>query len=320
MLNKKFIVSHSPFVHIGSSISKRSYNIMAAAFLAILPSLFIYGGPAVGAVALSVSSAIFWELLMNVVSKSEYTIGDGNAALIGIIFSMLLPATVPWWVVITGTGIAVVIGKTIFGGIGGNPFNPVLIGYSLLMVSWGDYLDINSSLLNYNFEYTMVSAIDALKYVGIESVDKFTYTNLLLGKHAGGIGSTCGLALILGGIYLIARGIIRWEITVSFLVGIIITSLIFNLADSSKFAGPMFHLLTGFTLVGAFFLATEDSSSPVNMIPMLIYGLGCGVMIILIRNIGKYPDGVVLSIILMNIVSPLIDKIRPKSRGKGANA
>lgn len=320
MLNKKFIVSHSPFIHIGSSITARSYNIMAAAFIAILPSFFIYGAPAIGAVCLSISSAILWELLMNIVSKSEYTIGDGNAATIGIILAMLFPATVPWWVVITGTGIAVVIGKTIFGGIGGNPFNPVLIGYALLKVSWGEFLNFDGSLLNYNFDYLMVSAIDALKYVGVESVEKYEFLNLFLGKQAGGIGSTCGIALIAGGLYLIARGIIRWEITVSFLAGIVLTSLVFNLVDSSKFAGPTFHVFTGFTLVGAVFLATEDSSSPVNMIPMLLYGLFCGVMIILIRNIGKFPDGVVLSIILMNIVSPLIDKIRPKSRGKGSYA
>ena len=320
MLNKKFIVSHSPFIHIGSSISARSYNIMAAAFLAILPSFFIYGAPAIGAVCLAISSAILWELLMNIVSKSEYTIGDGNAATIGILLSMLFPATVPWWVVITGTGIAVIIGKTIFGGIGGNPFNPVLIGYALLKISWGDFLSFDGSLLNYNFDYLMVSAIDALKYVGVESVDKYKFVDLLLGKQAGGIGSTCGIALILGGLYLIVRGIIRWEITVSFLAGIIITSLLFNLVDSSKFAGPMFHVFTGFTLIGAIFLATEDSSSPVNFIPMILYGLGCGIMIILIRNIGKFSDGVVLAIILMNIVSPLIDKIRSKSRGKGTYA
>ncbi len=320
MLNKKFIVSHSPFIHIGSSISARSYNIMAAAFLAILPSFFIYGAPAIGAVCLAISSAILWELLMNIVSKSEYTIGDGNAATIGILLSMLFPATVPWWVVITGTGIAVIIGKTIFGGIGGNPFNPVLIGYALLKISWGDFLSFDGSLLNYNFDYLMVSAIDALKYVGVESVDKYKFVDLLLGKQAGGIGSTCGIALILGGLYLIVRGIIRWEITVSFLAGIVVTSLIFNLADSSKFAGPMFHVFTGFTLIGAIFLATEDSSSPVNFIPMILYGLGCGIMIILIRNIGKFSDGVVLAIILMNIVSPLIDKIRSKSRGKGTYA
>ncbi len=320
MLNNKYIVSHSPFIHIGNCISNRSYNIIAAAFLAILPSFFTYGAPAIGAVCLAISSAMLWELLMNVVSKSEYTIGDGNAATIGIVFSMLLPATVPWWVVITGTGIAVVMGKTIYGGIGANPFNPVLIGYALLKLSWGDLLSIDESLLNYNFDYTMASAIDALKNIGVESVDKYTLTDLFLGKQAGGMGSTCGLALLAGGLYLIVRGMIRWEICVSFLTGIILTSLIFNLADPSKFAGPMFHVFTGFTLVGAIFLATEDSSSPVNFIPMLIYGLGCGVMIILIRNIGKFPDGVVLAIIVMNIVSPLIDKIRTKSRGKGSYA
>jgi electron transport complex protein RnfD len=114
-----------------------------------------------------------------------------------------------------------------------------------------------------------------------------------------------------------ARGFIRWEISVSFLVGVFFTALLFTMfGEEGKYAGPLFHLFTGYTLIGAFYLATEDSSSPVNFIPMLIYGAGCGIMTILIRNIGAYVDGVVLSILLMNLANPLIDKIRPQALGK----
>ena len=138
----------------------------------------------------------------------------------------------------------------------------------------------------------------------------------MIGKQVGGIGSTCGIAIILGGIYLMIRGFIRWEISVSFIFGIIVSSLLFQIGNPDAYAGPMFHLFTGYTLIGAIFLAPEDSSSPVNFIPMILYGLGCGVLTILIRNIGQDADGVILAILLMNLVNPLVDKIRPKALGK----
>lgn len=314
---KKFVVSHAPFLHDESRISERSYNIMFAALPAVLFGLVHYGIPALGVVSLSISSSIIWEFLMNYVTKRPKSIGDGNAALIGLLFAMLLPATSPWWLVLTGTFVSVVIGKQIFGGIGGNPFNPALIGIAILMVSWKNFFDFDDALLNYDLGFIMVYPLAALKHFGVSAVDSFTISDLLLGRQIGAIGTTFGIGIIAGGIYLIIRGFIRWEISLSFLAGVLITAFIFNLYDSTRYAGPFFHLLTGYTLIGAFFLATEDSSSPVNFIPMFIYGAGGGIMTVLIRNIGAHVDGVVFAVILMNIANPLLDKIRPKAIGKG---
>ena len=314
---KKFVVSHAPFLHDESRISERSYNIMLAALPAVLFGLVHYGIPALGVVSLSISSSIIWEFIMNYVTKRPKSIGDGNAALIGLLFAMLLPATSPWWLVLTGTFVSVVIGKQIFGGIGGNPFNPALIGIAILMVSWKNFFDFDDALLNYDLGFIMVYPLAALKHFGVSAVDSFTISDLLLGRQIGAIGTTFGIGIIAGGIYLIIRGFIRWEISLSFLAGVLITAFIFNLYDSTRYAGPFFHLLTGYTLIGAFFLATEDSSSPVNFIPMFIYGAGGGIMTVLIRNIGAHVDGVVFAVILMNIANPLLDKIRPKAIGKG---
>ncbi len=135
MLNQnKLIVSHAPFCHDGSSISVRSYHMMLAALPAALIGIFQYGIPAVGVISLSISFAIIWELAISKLTRRAISIDDGNAAVIGLLFAMLLPATSPWWLVITGTFVAMVIGKHIFGGIGGNPFNPVLIGLAMVMV------------------------------------------------------------------------------------------------------------------------------------------------------------------------------------------
>jgi len=315
---KKLIVSHAPFWHDGSSISERSYHTMLAALPAVLLGIFQYGMPAVGVVSLSISSAMIWELVINKITKRSVTIGDGTTALIGLLFAMLLPASSPWWLVIIGTFVAVVIGKQIFGGIGGNPFNPVLIGVAILMLSWKDFFDFNEALVNYDLGFVMVYPLAAVKHLGTSAIDSFSTGDLLLGRQAGGIGATFGLGLIFGGVYLILRGFIRWEISASFLVGVFTTAMIFNQVDSVRYAGPIFHLFSGYTLIGAFFLATEDSSSPVNFIPMLLYGAGAGIMAVLIRNIGAYVDGVVFAILLMNLVNPLVDKIRPKALGKVA--
>lgn len=313
---KKLIVSHAPFFHNGSSITERSYHTMLAALPALFLGLYHYGIPALGVVCLSISSAIIWELVINLVTKRAITIGDGNAAWLGMLFAMLVPATMPWWAVITGTFIVIVIGKQIFGGIGSNAFHPVALALAMMMLSWGYLLDFDAALLNYDLEFATVYPLAAAKYYGAASTDVFNLTDLLMGRQLGGPGATFGLGLIIGGIYLMLRGFIRWEIPLTFLAGIYLTAAVFNLFNPAQFAPPAFHLLTGYTLIGAFFLATEDSSSPVNFVPMLIYGAAGGIMTVLIRNIGAWVDGVILAILVINLISPLLDKIRPPALGK----
>ncbi len=320
MLNEtKFTVSHAPFWHDGETITSKNYNIMIAALPAVIFGIMQFGMPALGVVALSISTAMIWEMLFNMVAKRSNTIGDCNAAVIGLMFAMMLPATAPWWLVVTGTFVSVVLGKMIYGGIGANPFNPALTGIAILMVSWKNYFDFDGTLLNYDVSFTALAPLAALKHQGTSAVDLFTTKGLLMGQQLGGIGTVFGLGLIIGGLYLILRGYIRWEITLSYLAGIFVTAICFNMAHPESYAGPMFHIVTGYTLLGAFFLATEDSSSPVNFIPMLIYGFMGGLMTVLIRNIGAYPDGTVFAILLINLINPLVDRIRPKALGKGVN-
>lgn len=313
---KKFIVSHAPFWHYGSNITERSYHAMLAALPAVLMGLFYFGVAALSVVTLSVSSAIGWELAINKVTKQTTTIGDGNAALIGLLFAMLVPATMPWWAVLTGTFIAVVIGKHIFGGIGGNVFNPVVLSVAILAVSWKYLLDFDAALVNYDPGFMMAAPLVKLKAFGVDTIKDYSYVGLFFGRQAGGIGSGFGLGLIAGGAYLILRGFIRWEISLSFLAGIFVTASIFYMVDSTRFADPIFHLLTGYTLIGAFFLAPEDAASPVNFIPMLIYGAAGGIITVLIRNVGVYADGVLYAILVINLIQPLVDKIRPQAVGK----
>ena len=320
MNTNKLTVSHAPFWHDGDSLFKMNLNIILALRPATIFGIIQFGTIALGVVALSVSSAMLWELAMNLIAKKPLTIGDLDSALIGMIFGVMLPATAPWWMVITGTFVAVVIGKMIFGGLGANPFNPALVGMAFLMLSWKTLFDFDAAYVNYDFGFTALAPLAALKFQGVDGITGlFPLRDLIMGKQVGAIGSTFGLGLILGGIYLILRGYIRWEICVSFIVGILAVSFCFYLANPGTYASPVIHLFSGYTLLGAFFLATENSSSPVNKIPMLLYGFLGGMMIILMRNIGVYDDGTVLAILLLNLVNPLIDTIRPKALGKGVN-
>ncbi len=211
---------------------------------------------------------------------------------------------------------AIVIGKQIVGGIGGNAFNPVALSVAILMVSWKDYFDFNGMLMNYDPDFIMAYPLATLKNFGVSGIEQYSIGDFLIGRQSGGIGATFGIGLILGGAYLIMRGFIRWEISIAYIAGVFVTALLFNLTDPTRYADPFFHIFTGYTLIGAFFLATEDSSSPVNFIPMLIYGAAGGLMTILIRNIGAYIDGTVLAILVINLINPLLDKIRPKAMGK----
>ena len=320
MNTNKLTVSHAPFWHDGDSLFSMNLNIIIALLPAALFGVIQFGGPALGVLALSVSSAMLWEVVMNKLSKQPLGIGDLESALIGLLFGMMLPATAPWWLVIVGTFVAVVLGKVIFGGSGANPFNPALIGMSFLMLSWKTMFDFDAAYVNYEFEFTALAPLAALKFMGAEAIDGFfPNADLLWGHQVGAIGSTFGIGLIIGGIYLILRGYIRWEISVSFIAGILLTAFAFNKANPELYGSASLHLLSGYTLLGAFFLATENSSSPVNLIPMIIYGFLTGVMIILMRNLGIYEDGTVLAILLFNLVNPLVDAIRPKALGKGVS-
>jgi len=311
-----YVGAHAPFWHNGNTVRARSYNIMVAALPAVLMGIYLYGVPALRVMALAVAGAMFWEWLFNQAMRRPSTIGDGNAAVIGLLLGMLFPATMPWYAVIVTTFVAMVVGKLIYGGVGCNPLNPALVGFAILMLSWRSLIDFDTALARYDMDFYMLYPLGAAKAFGAGVVERYSMSDFLWGRQAGGIGATFGLGLLAGGCYLMVRGFIRWEISLSFLAGLILTALLFHLADPGKYAGPVFHVLTGYSLIGAFFLATEDSSSPVNFIPMILYGLGGGFLTVLIRNIGAFPDGVVFAVLMMNVANPLFDKIRPKAMGR----
>ncbi len=313
---QKLVVSFAPFWHNGKRVTDRSLQIFLAATPAALFGVYRFGLSALGVLALSVSSAVLWEMAFTRVAKRPVSVGDGTAAVIGLLFGMMLPASLPWWAVLTGTFIAIVVARQIYGGIGANPFNPAAVAVAILMLAWKQRMDFDAALVNYAFDFPAAFPLGAVKAFGTEAIKELSLVDLFMGRQVGGIGSICGAALLAGGVYLILRWIIRWEIPVAFLAGVAVTAAVFHAANPLKFASPAFHLVTGFTLFGAFFLATEDASSPVNFISMLIFGASAGAIAVFIRNIGVFAEGLVFAILVGNLIQPLLDKIRPKALGK----
>ena len=181
---KLYISSHAPFWHNGSSLSSRGYNVMLAALPAVAVVIGQYGVSALGVVSFSIATAMLWEIAFNLVSKKPVTVSDGNAAVIGLVFAMLMPATAPWWFVLTGTFIAVIIGKMIFGGLGSNPFDPVALAVAILAVSCGDYLDFDGMYRHFQLDFAATYPLANLKYFGVDAIKDIHLSDLLVGRQA----------------------------------------------------------------------------------------------------------------------------------------
>jgi electron transport complex protein RnfD len=298
-----------PHIHDGSSVTK----VMNGHILALLPAVLFgcmrYGAVGVRTLLLAVGSAIVFEWAARKLMKQEMSLQDSSAMLQGLLLGMILPANCSWWLVIIGTFMCIVITKQFFGGIGSYPLNPVVASYAILLLSWPLRVSSGAALAGCNLSGLPLEPLIALKSYGPSVADVYSLKELFLGNQMGGLGTGSALLLTIGGLFLIMRGFIPWVVSVSYLAGIIITAGLFNLSDSVQYAGPMFHLFSGMTMMGAFFMVTDSTTCPVNNIARIIYGFCGGMLIILIRNIGVYPDGTVYAILIVNLFHPLIDRI-----------
>ncbi len=304
-------VSSPPFWHCGRTI--RSINYIT--FLALIPvigmAIYHWGLPAARVMALAMLTGILTEAFCQKIMHRDIAVDDFSAVITSLLFAFLLPAAAPWWLVVIGVMLTISLGKMAFGGLGANPVNSALVGWALLYVSWPIYMDANAMQLSTAY----VDPLVQLKYFGAAIAAETNSIELLLGLQINGLGAAQSLGIIVGGLFLALRGIIRWEIATSFFVGVLATAAIFHTIDPVLYATPLFHLLTGSTLLGGFFFATESGSSPDRQIPMIIYGLLGGILVIIIRVYGVHIDGVPFAILLINFLTPLLDGIRPKPFG-----
>jgi len=307
----RLVVSPPPHWRSGRTIQ----GMMQAHLLALLPAaimaVVIYGVHAAAVIGMAGTAAVAAEVVCLRLQHRDVDVDNYTAFYAGVLFAFLLPATAPWWLAAIGGVVTIALGRTVFGGFGCNPVCAPLVAWAFCRFSWPDAMDIDLNLANFMAN----SPVDQLKYFGVQSLSQFNYMELLTGHQLGGLGSSQVLALALGGIYLIGSRWTRLFIPVSFLVGVTGMAALYWFIDPTVYADPMFHLLAGSTVFGAFFLATDTASSPVGKLPQIAFGLLAGVMVIVIRVYGVYPDGVPFAIMVASLLSPLLDRLRPKFFG-----
>ncbi|EAR01125.1 RnfABCDGE type electron transport complex subunit D [Maribacter sp. HTCC2170] len=319
MSDQPVIISASPHVHSDRTSKRLMYDVLIALIPAFLVSIYVFGLGALLVTSIAIISCIFFEyVIQKFILKSEITITDGSALITGVLLAFNLPSSLPIWMVVVGSFVAIGVAKLSFGGLGYNIFNPALVGRVFLLVSfpvqmtsWPTPFENNSTLADAVTGATPLGIIkEDLQFGGTMSEISAklpSILDLLFGFIGGSLGEMSAFALLLGGIYLIIRKVITWHIPVVMLVTMAVLTGIFWFMDPEHYANPLIHLLSGGALLGAFYMATDLVTSPMTKKGMVVFAVGIGLISVVIRLFGAYPEGVSFGILLMNAFVPLIN-------------
>jgi len=303
------------------------YGVIISMIPALAVSVYFFGLGMIIITAVSVLSAVAFEyLIQKFILKTKTTHLDGSAVLTGLLLAFCLPANIPIWMVMIGALVAIGVGKLTFGGLGNNIFNPALVGRVFMFISFPVAMTsypVPGQWMKYTDATTGATPLGILKEglatkpVGDLMGEIPGYMDLFIGKMMGSAGEVAAAALLLGLIYMLVKKIITWHIPVTILGTVAIFTGILWLANPDRFADPMFHLLSGGLMLGAIYMATDYVTSPMTKKGMILYAVLIGILTVLIRTFGSYPEGVQFAILIMNMFVPLINKyIKPKRFGK----
>lgn len=330
------IDTSGPYAHAAVSVQGIMGQVMLALMPATLLSAWLFGWPAVALFLVTVGATVAAEAVCLLLRGRPLraALGDGSAVLTGWLLALSLPPWAPWWIGVVGGVVAMTIGKHVFGGLGQNPFNPAMVARVFLLISF----PVPMTRFTAPVPLTDPNAPGLLAGLGITfggadasaRIDAVSGATLLAEPHGvtalaapafgmipGSLGETSALLLLAGGVYLIWKRVITWQIPVAMLATLLLLSGVSHLLDPDRFAGPMVHLLAGATMLGAFFIATDMVTAPVTPAGRLVFGAGCALLTWVIRCFAGYPEGLAFAILLMNAMTPLIDRsIRPRVYGR----
>ena len=297
----KLIVSSSPHLHSGASTQRIMLDVVIALLPASIAAVILFGLRALLLIAVSVATAVASEFLFNLVVKKKQTVGDLSAVVTGLLLALNLPTTVTVWQTIVGAAFAIVVVKCLFGGIGCNFANPAITARIMMLIAFTSSVAGGTNPIITD----MVAGATPLAAIKKGSVDLPSLLDMLLGNRGGAIGETCAVALILGGIYLIARRVISWHIPVIYVGSMFIISLIFK----QDLTQALYQVLGGGLMIGAIFMATDYSTTPTNTLGKVVFAIGCAALTAVIRFLSSSVEGVSYAILMMNILSPYIEKL-----------
>jgi len=304
VISQRLVVSVSPHIRAREDVRAIMSDVVFALSPALVASIIFFGWRPLIIVSVSIFFSVASEFLWQRLWKKKVTVGDLSPVVTGMLLAFVLPPSSPLWLVAIGAFVAIILGKQIFGGLGYNPFNPALVARAVLLASWPVYMT------TWTRPFDGVTTASPLGIVKMELDQKLpTYLEMFLGNRAGCLGEISVLALLVGALYLLYRKQITWHIPVSYIVTVGITSFLFN-------RDPIFNMMAGGLILGAFFMATDMVTSPLTRKGKLVFGVGCGILTVLIRFTGGFPEGVCYSILIMNMLTPIIDKMtEPKVFG-----
>jgi Na+-translocating ferredoxin:NAD+ oxidoreductase subunit D len=306
------IVSSSPHVKTRDTTQRLMGDVLIGLAPATLAAGYFFGSRALVVMALAVGTALLAEHAVARMGRRKTTIGDLSAAVTGLLVALNVPPSVPFWIPVIGSAVAVLLIKALFGGLGGNFLNPALAARALLLAAWPVHMT------NWVRPFDLVSTASPLATLvpkGVAGLPLPGYWELFSGNIPGSLGETSALALLAGGLYLLWRRVIDWHIPVTFVGTVFVLTWLLG-PNGFGSGDPLAHILSGGLMLGAFFMATDYVTSPVTPRGRLVMGLGCGLLTVLIRLYGAYPEGVSYAILIMNVATPLIDRwVTPRKFG-----
>lgn len=310
----KLTVASSPHVRCNETIPKIMWNVVAALVPAAAFGVYYFGVNALVNIIVAIVSAVIFEFLWEKAMHKRITITDGSAVITGLLLAMTCPPSLPWWMSIVGSFLAIVVCKQAMGGLGYNIFNPAHVGRAGLMVSWPvamtTWTQLNGTVID---GVAGATPLNVFKHGGSDALFQLFGTNdwssiyqsLFFGFRNGSLGETSTVLLILGGLWLIYKGYVNWQVPVVMIATVgILTGAVYGSANVA-----LFQMMAGGLIIGAFFMATDMVTAPITVKGQVIFALGCGLITVLIRVLGGYPEGVCYSILLMNTLTPLIDRL-----------
>lgn len=328
-MENKLIVSTSPHLHSGASTQRIMLDVLIALSPATIAAVVLFGWPAAVLIAVSVTTAVLSEFIFNLIIKKRQTVGDLSAAVTGLLLALTLPASAEtikngWWQVMIGAIFAIVVVKGLFGGLGCNFANPAITARIMMLISFGDTgasvaTRFGSLIEGTKADGSLITGATPLAALGAGvSTDSLpSFVDMLLGNRPGAIGETCAVALLIGLVYLLVRRVISWE-TPAVIVGV---TFLLSLALSGSATVALYHVLGGGLLLAAIFMATDYVTTPINRWGKVVFALGVALITVVIRFFGSLPEGVSYAILLMNILSPYIEKLcARKPLGAGGKA
>lgn len=317
-------VSASPHIRCEESIARIMWTVNATLAPAALFSVYQFGFPALITILVCIFAAVGTEYLVQRWQAKPVTVNDGSAFLTGLLLAMNIPATVPWYMPLLGSVVAIAVAKHTMGGLGYNIFNPALIGRAFMLASWPIAMTNWPSMASKVDGVTSATPLGILKLQGYEKLVQVfgdkpeMYKDLFLGFRSGSMGETSALLLLLGGVYLIYRGYINWQVPVVMIGTVGLLTWMFGGSGGLLSGDPLLNMISGGLILGAFYMATDMVTIPITVKGQLVFAVGAGALTVLIRLLGGYPEGVCYAILLMNSVTPLIDRlIKPVKFGAG---